>query len=872
MGLTYKDIISRQRNLMTDSYTNNTNCNISYVYENLSDKYSYNKAKLVLENWQALGDNDDIRFNKVLEVFSIIAENDNDSNIKNAGNLIESKIIPKLRNAKQTNSLNNYKRGWIKHRHTSMLNDTKDNESAVARAKANRGYLGNSLHPNRKYKRDIYGRKMGETKKPSEDNNNQENNNEQPTVAEECFDRFIQAAYINEQCDRVINNHNKLIKRYNLESMVRNCPTSDSSLQECMYNICGLIDTYDIPFGVKYNIALENMMFLMTKNCVPVSNSFIVETVTDYFLMSEINGDRLHDMKYIIENSKFFSDEELSNVSYLCVNEEDIINAIENEDDISPIEENKIHDMFLQYKQKRTVTLKKKQKVESLKIKKAIHDFKKSNKKSIESFKAAISRIFVNSPEGIINELPDIFAFVRLGTVIGSFAINPLLGVITMITGFFLKMKVSRERMAKVVAQYASERDKYKKKMNETDDEKKKEKYEKLYKQYKKDTEKLEDYENELYTEAENDKRMEEKYAKEAEASGDDDFNFDFDMDFNFDEQAAIEYTDMMATLYEQVSFKKANLMNTIKNNISLMTNDDIYNITEAIKLCNDVFDCPRYITILEDELVRTRNNRGDSVYLSSIQRADAIKNCIYDIEKIKYNSLLESAFIPDENTNPLVFIEAMYENLKCKNELIQDTLELVTRYKNSAVNESKENSGMSFISKLKIASENLKRSMFKLKDKDKQLSMKLDSELNRTMKSAKKAMISDSRENIIKGSFLPSASKCIHIAIASGAAYLVNPVLAVIGLLGFIGCSKSVNEKERNLILDDIDIEISMCDKYMKIAEDKDDLAAVREIMKTKRDLERQRARILYNKKYIFKGKKSYDMKPASQTKKNDD
>lgn len=872
MGLTYKDIISRQRNLMTDSYTNNTNCNISYVYENLSDKYSYNKAKLVLENWQALGDNDDIRLNKVLEVFSIIAENDNDSNIRNAGNLIESKIIPKLRNAKQTNSLNNYKRGWIKHRHTSMLNDTKDNESAVSRAKSNGGYLGNSLHPNRKYKRDIYGRKMGETKKASEDNNNQENKDETPTVAEECFDRFIQAAYINEQCDRVINNHNKLIKRYNLESIVRNCPTSDSSLQECMYNICGLIDTYDIPFGVKYSIALENMMFLMTKNCVPVSNSFIVETVTDYFLMSEINDDRLHDMKYIIENSKFFSDEELSNVSYLCVNEEDIINAIENEDDIAPIEENKIHDMFLKYKQKRTVTLKKKQKVESLKIKKAIHDFKKSNKKSIESFKAAISRIFVNSPEGIINELPDIFAFVRLGTVIGSFAINPLLGVITMITGFFLKMKVSRERMAKVVAQYAAERDKYKKKMNETDDEKKKEKYEKLYKQYKKDTEKLEDYENELYTEAENDKRMEEKYAKEAEASGDDDFNFDFDMDFSFDEQTAIEYTNMMATLYEQVSFKKANLMNTIKNNISLMSNDDIYNITEAIKLCNDVFDCPRYVTILEDELVRTRNNRGDGIYLSSIQRADAIKNCIYDIEKIKYNSLLESAFIPDENTNSLVFIEAMYENLKCKNELIQDTLELVTRYKNSAVNESKENSGMSFISKLKIASENLKRSMFKLKDKDKQLSMKLDSELNRTMKSAKKAMISDSRENIIKGTFLPSASKCIHIAIASGAAYLVNPVLAVIGLLGFIGCSKSINEKERNLILDDIDIEISMCDKYMKLAEDKDDLAAVREIMKTKRDLERQRARILYNKKYIFKGKKSYDMKPASQTKKNDD
>jgi hypothetical protein len=139
---------------------------------------------------------------------------------------------------------------------------------------------------------------------------------------------------------------------------------------------------------------------------------------------------------------------------------------------------------------------------------------------------------------------------------------------------------------------------------------------------------------------------------------------------------------------------------------------------------------------------------------------------------------------------------------------------------------------------------------------------MKLDSELNRTMKAAKKAMISDSRENIIRGSFLPSASKCIHIALAAGAtSVLINPVFAVIGLIGYIGCSKMLTDKERNLIVDDIDIEIKMCDKYLKLAEDKDDLTAVREIMKTKRDLERQRSRILYNKKYVFTGKKNYDM-----------
>lgn len=297
------------------------------------------------------------------------------------------------------------------------------------------------------------------------------------------------------------------------------------------------------------------------------------------------------------------------------------------------------------------------------------------------------------------------------------------------------------------------------------------------------------------------------------------------------------------------------------------MSNEDIYSITEAVKLCNEVFDCPRYITILEDELARVKSNSTYS--LNNVRRVDAIKTCMSDIEKIKYNSILENSAY-DFNDDSFPPIDVMYEQLKCKHDLMTDTLEFVTRYKNSAINEGKE--GLSFTSKLKIASENLRRTALKLKDKDKSLSMKLDSELSRVAKSAKKIMISDSREAIIRGTFLPSASKCIHIALASGAAYLIDPVLAIIGLIGFIGCSKVLNEKERNLILDDIDIEIKMCDKYLKIAEDKDDLTAVREIMKTKRDLERQRTRILYNKNYIIRNKKQYDMPDKGKLNKDED
>lgn len=863
--LTYGDIITRQRNLLSGEPK--CNINVNQVYESLKENYSYQKAKLVLENWTGFK-NEDIAIDKVLEVFTIIADNDNDSNIKNASNIIEGRIIPKLRNAKQTNKLNHYRRGWIKHRHTAMLNDTKDNENAVSKAKANGGYLGNSLHPNRKYKRDIYGRKMGEVKKVNGNENKQSDTDEKKDVATECFDMFLHTAFVNEQCDRVLTNHSKLTKRFNLDNMVRKCPLTEAALKDCVYNICDLINTYESAFGVRYDIALENIMYLMSKNCVPVDNKFILETVTDYFLMTELNEEtadaKLHDMIYIIENSKFFSPEELSVVSYLYEDEQAIIEAVENEEDIEqiPLEENKVHDMFMKYKKKKTITIKKKNKLESLKIKKIIHDFKKEHNKSIEKFKIAVSRIFVNSPEGIINELPDIFEFVRLGIVLGGFAINPILGIITLITGFFLRMKVARERMEKVCEQYEKERDRYKKKMNETDDEKKKEKYKALYNQYKNDLYKLESYRDDLYTEEENDKRMEEKYAKEAEASDGDDLDFDFDMDFNFDEQTAINYTELLSTLYEQLSYTRGDLMVAISNNIKDMDSDDIYNISEAIKVCNDIVDCPRYITILENELERIRNNKHSS-FIASLQKIDTIKTCISDINSVKYNSLLETAYI--SNDIDLPDMETVYETMKYKYDIIDDTIDYISESKD-------EKSGMSFLSKVKIAGENLRRSMLKAKDKDKQLSMKLDSELNRTMKSAKKAMISDSRESIIRGSFLPSASKCIHLALAGGVVALFSPVAAVIALIGFIGSSKVLTEKERNLILDDIDIEIKMCDKYIKAAEDKDDLVAVREIMKTKRDLERQRARILYNKNYVFKGKKQYDMPDKYRKKNNDD
>ena len=84
-----------------------------------------------------------------------------------------------------------------------------------------------------------------------------------------------------------------------------------------------------------------------------------------------------------------------------------------------------------------------------------------------------------------------------------------------------------------------------------------------------------------------------------------------------------INDVDRLALIAESMVFKKSDIMNTIKNNISIISTEDIYNLTESVKLCNNIFDCPRYISILEEELLNTRAKASS---INRYQRIDAIK------------------------------------------------------------------------------------------------------------------------------------------------------------------------------------------------------------------------------------------------------
>lgn len=157
-------------------------------------------------------------------------------------------------------------------------------------------------------------------------------------------------------------------------------------------------------------------------------------------------------------------------------------------------------------------------------------------------------------------------------------------------------------------------------------------------------------------------------------------------------------------------------------------------------------------------------------------------------------------------------------------------------------------------LNSLKLAMEGLKAKFKDMSHKEQEVSKNLDNSATRFVKAMKDAMISDRREAIIKGSVIPSFSKCIKIGLALAgiggislaAAGTVLP--AVIIALGGFAISKNLTRKERLLLLDDIETELDVVEKEIGLAESRNQMKKYRKLLKIRKDLQRQYQRIKYN------------------------
>ena len=268
-----------------------------------------------------------------------------------------------------------------------------------------------------------------------------------------------------------------------------------------------------------------------------------------------------------------------------------------------------------------------------------------------------------------------------------------------------------------------------------------------------------------------------------------------------------------------------------INGNVAKFSNDTIDAITDFSITIPSIIDKEklRESLIANRDEIRSFKNRSMQDYI----RIDCLNNNISRLseDKMIYNTCSDT--------------KACIAYLMCLNELKCMDSNSDAKYFSEA---------MSFTNTLKLAANNLKRSAIKLSDKEKAASNTIDMAIGQITKSMDREMSAAERERIVRGQILPPASKCIKYALMFGAAWLVNPAVAVIGAMGVYFTRKKSTMKERQMALDEIEVELKMCDRYIRMYEEQNDMQKLRQCEIIQRNLYRQQQRIRYKMKVDFR------------------
>lgn len=826
MNITFNDITNRIRNRDSKS-TGSALTPRLYTEHNV---FCTNNAINAINNWEALAENSNEAFNKAIDIFIELCCNENESTIRNCGQYL-AENVDKVRDAGQLERSLKIRAGILNKkiatkttkRYDPVNNAIKDSINAINKALSSKG-VAVTTSTN--------------------------------TSTEESFNLLLDECKKNKECDRIIENYNKISKRFNIDKIVSEIAYPDD-IYLSIIEIANCIDTYNIPFKNKYSHALEASFYALNKHNMNYPSEKIIEAVTDYFIFSSVlTESEINDIKKVRDISVVFEQKDFDIISYLYDGEEEdeIFNSTEEE--INPLEiiESYCSPLHEDFKIKKELKNKKKEVKKAVrglkksikkgnpdervdpKVKEEINEFRKQcakdpdNKNNIVRLKSLVTSLLTKSPYQIVFDLPNIFNIMKTLLILGATVIQPILGLLTFITSKIIDLTLSRKQTEKIVKAYQNEIDSVRDKLEKAKDEDTKEKLQKYLDELNKDYAKIKDYENNLYSDDENYERdTSTEYNPNADDDFDDDWDFDSefdDWDIDFEEAASIIYiADTMESICEGLI--DDNVEGIVFKNLYKLDNDSIDTLTD--------FSITVPIILEKDKLCESLTEYRNSLRENSTNMEDYIRiDCLNEnILKLKQDT---NVYATSNNLNGI----RCY--LACLNEMVN---------MNASENYIME---MNFSNTLKLAVDRLKKTAVKLKDKDKQVSNSIDVSVNNVSKGLETAMMNDNREAVIKGRILPSASKCIKLACVAGVTWAINPAIAVIGAVGAFACSKNLKAKERQLVLDDIEIELKMCERYIKQAEDENDLKKVRQLEMIQRNLQRQQQRIKYNMHVVYR------------------
>lgn len=872
-------------NLRCMGFNGEFNFHSQALYERALSMKSIKLSLEAIDKWYMLGENEQICLENVLNLFECITENGTETDIRTAEIRINEVVIPKIRDAKAARDSIKRRLSRFKSRITTKINKKLDTIKDTGL----------------------------NTKIVSV------NNNALVSMVE-CCNRMI-------SCDNIINNHAKLSKVYNIDKFVYS--NSEKYLKENFYEFvaefASMIDTYDIPFTHKYNIALENISYALSKYGITYNSDTLVEAVTDYFLMSDSyllesqvdniidknkkckdpqiktiivaltyakkdkysmssldklfitlnkvmlttgvtmavagivlsiiaalpflvistnNITKIYDknikkvedhlktcdspehqkiLKLYLEklkserpDSKKVSDKldtMKKRIKESSVLEDSNINIIDN---YIALSNKKSYDDFFNtddnvviWDKYESIVIEKVNDMGKNKVKELLNQFKIQNIKTPEAFKIVINKIFTKDADDIISETPNILTWIfTFFVVLSAASISIILSLIAAMTTFFLHMHLQRKQCEKIITVYKNNKTKAENKLSKTTNEESKKRIEAYIKKLDDDIKKLEDYYDDIKSEDEKYKDLEN-----------DDFDIDFD-EFKFDEATLTNDKNLFKEVLEafNIDWDNNQIESILINVIPKMHLDDIDTVTEFAIAYPDFINNEFLQEQLTEYYSEVRKQPGVSKYITM----DCLRANIVNLESSNHKGY----------NGDWLF------DLKSKSKIIKESL---CEYNYKVLNE------MNFTNTIKLAIEGLKKATVNLSDKEKMMSATIDSSLDMMKDKVEKALTQENREAVIKGNILPPASKIIKLAITSGLAWMIHPALAVITILGTFAVNTKIRAKERQLIYEELDVELQMVDKYIRVAEEKNDLKNLRELLKIKRKLQAQESRLKY-------------------------
>ena len=831
MRLTIDKINARQFRLNTQNPKNLANYNNIRLMNESNTIFFESNAKTKIRNWEGLSVDTNEAYEHALDTLDMMIEHcASESNIMNECKFLLHEAI-KVRNASQLRRSFKYRLSRLKSKIYGNLRKKYENAET----------------PQDKLKDKI------DKSKPLDSKGQRISHEDRIELADKCYSMLDEEFSAIHESDRISKQYASIHTRFNIDKVISECMSGDRDIYGTIFTIASYVDTFKSPFKNIYNAALESAWYGLNKKHIYCENSNIINAVTDYFIFngglseSEING--IESIKSI---TPVFEEYDSDVLSYL--DDEVPDETISQADfdyygyDGKPLEiRNELNESALD----KIVGLAKNDNTalqRNEEIQKLIGDFKKEcslNSDSVTNIirlKALVSKICDDCPEQIVYAFSSIMQIIRMGFVLYSDDdnISKILSLIENLINSAIDITaINKEQSESLINRLKNEIElvnKHKERLGESDNDGKN---------------RLTEYIDGLnsYIAALND-HVAVNFTDDTLNTGDE---LKSDEEENTDSENLTEAATiiLISNLLESIT---SDMVDTETINKIINTNDVVEatiekDVDEIIcgnvaKFSQDTIDtlidfsntAPDIINKdkLREALVEYRNTLRGNQSVPSYIKIDAINNSIDKLSEARIY-----------NTYDVTDAKSVIAYLMCLDEI---------KHMNSDTNSIYFTEGMSFINTLKLALNNIRRKAINLSEKEKQASATIDGAVNSIVRNMDRQMSDSEREAVARGSILPSASKCIKIALALGIAWFINPAVAVISAIGMFFCRKIATRRERQLALDEIEVELKMCERYIRLYEERNDLKAVRQCEIIQRNLQRQHQRIKYRMKIDFR------------------